>query len=153
MVRLTDLSERLATIYANLDHPEFETNPWVEGPPLAERRIAMVSSAGLGRRGDRLFIGNKGDYRELPSDTPAGEIVMSHVSLGYDRTGFMRDINVAFPIDRLRELADEGVIGGIGPVNYSFMGATDPVRMEASVREVAGKMKDSGVDSVALFPV
>ena len=153
MVRLTDLPPQLAARYANLEIPQFETRPWVEGPPLAERRIAIVSSAGLSRRGEPIFVGNRGDYRELPVDTPASEIVMSHVSLAYDRTGFMRDINVVFPVDRLGELAEEGVIGGTAKTNYSFMGATDPMRMEANVREVGRKMKDSGVDSVALFPV
>jgi D-proline reductase (dithiol) PrdB len=153
MVRLTDLPEALALRYANLDCPEFDTRPWVSGPPLAERRVALVSTAGLGRRGDPPFASNAADYRVLPADTPAGEILMSHVSLGFDRTGYQRDLNVIFPVDRLKELADEGVIGSAAATNYSFMGASDPVHMEANARDVAGRLKADDVDTVALFGV
>ena len=35
--------------------PNFETQPFVVGPPLAQRRLAIVSSAALIRRGDQPF--------------------------------------------------------------------------------------------------
>lgn len=153
MVRLTDLPERLALRYANLECPRFESRPWVEGPPLSERRVALLSSAGLARRGEPPFASDASDYRVLPADIPAGDMVMSHVSLGYDRTGFQRDLNVIFPVDRLAELAADGVIGSAAETNYAFMGASDPVHMERNAREVAGRLKADGVDSVALFGV
>ena len=51
---------------------------------------------------------------------------MSHISTNFDRTGFQQDINVVFPVDRLRELAARGTIGSVADFHYSFMGATAP---------------------------
>ena len=59
---------------------------------------------------------------------------MSHISVNYDRTGFQEDRNVVFPIDRLRELAAEG-IGSVAIPIISFMGATDPIQMEPYMRD------------------
>lgn len=58
-----------------------------------------------------------------------------------------------FPLDRLRELAAEGVIGSVAATHYSFMGATDPVQMEGYARDVAARLKSDGVDAVLLSPV
>ena len=51
---------------------------------------------------------------------------MSHVSINFDRAGFQRDLNVVYPVDRLRELVAEGVIGGMAETNFTVMGSTDP---------------------------
>ena len=48
--RLTDLPPAQEKRYAELECPSFATTPWVNGPPLAERRVAIISivlSAGL----------------------------------------------------------------------------------------------------------
>ena len=58
-----------------------------------------------------------------------------------------------FPLDRLRELAAEGVIGSVAATHYSFMGATDPVQMEPYAREVASQLKSDAVHAVLLSPV
>ena len=59
---------------------------------------------------------------------PAADILISHVSINFDRTGFQRDLNVVYPIDRLRELVAEGVIGGVAETHFTVMGSTDPGR-------------------------
>jgi D-proline reductase (dithiol) PrdB len=79
--------------------------------------------------------------------------MMSHVSVNFDRTGWQRDVNVVYPIDRLNELAAEGVIGSVAATHYSFMGATDPKLMEGNARELAGRLKADRVDAVVLLPV
>ena len=71
----------------------------------------------------------------------------------FDRTGFQQDWNVVFPLDRLRELAEAGIIGSLADFHYSFMGATDPRRMEPSGRRLASLLKDDHVDSALLVPV
>ena len=58
-----------------------------------------------------------------------------------------------FPLDRLIELAAEGIIGSLAATHYSFMGATDPVEMEPHARELAGRLKQDSVDAVILSPV
>jgi D-proline reductase (dithiol) PrdB len=153
MVRMTDLSPPSQTSMANLECPVFATTPFVSGPPLAKRRVAVVTSAGLLRRGERPFISGDTDYRAIPAETPAGQILMSHVSVNFDRTAFVRDINVVFPIERLHAMASAGTIGSVAAAHYSFMGASDPRGMEANARTVAGRLKSDSVDAVLLTPV
>ncbi|MBT3628866.1 MAG: hypothetical protein HN527_12280 [Rhodospirillaceae bacterium] len=78
---------------------------------------------------------------------------MSHISTNFDRAGYQQDMNVCFPIDRLNELAEEGVIGSVAKYHYSFMGATAPEDMEAPARQLAGLLKADNVNAVMLIPV
>jgi D-proline reductase (dithiol) PrdB len=153
MARMTDLPKATQTNMTNLECPRSETTPFVSGPPLAERRVAVVTSAGLVRRGQRPFVSGDVDYRVLPADTSASQILMSHASVNFDRTAFQRDINVVFPLDRLRTMEEAGTIGSLAATHYSFMGATDPRAMEANARAVAGRLKSDRVDAVLLTPV
>jgi D-proline reductase (dithiol) PrdB len=153
MVRLSDVSPEEAEFLRETECPTFDEQPWVTGPPLSARRVAMVSSAGLNMRGERPFLSGNPGYRAIPADAPAGDILMSHVSVSYDRTGFQQDLNVVLPIDRLRELAAEGVIGAAADTHYSFMGAVAPEAMEPQARKLSQSLKDDGVDSLILLPV
>jgi D-proline reductase (dithiol) PrdB len=153
MTRLTDLPPAQAKRLAELECPDFTTRPWVAGPALSRRRIAIVSSAGLVRRGESPFRGRDPDYRTIPSGTRPEDLLISHISINFDRTGFQEDWNVVFPLDRLNELAREGEIGSVADSHYSFMGATDPVQMEPHARELAGRLKQDRVDAAILSPV
>jgi D-proline reductase (dithiol) PrdB len=153
MVRLSDLPEWERDYLEGLPCPTFDTDPWVAGPPLSQRRVAIISTAGLQRRGDRPFMEGTADFRVIPGDIGTGDLVMSHISVNFDRTGFQQDLNVVFPLDRLNELAAEGVIGSVAGFHYSFMGATDPREMEPTVRHLAGLLKDDAVDAVLMVPV
>ncbi len=153
MTRLTDLPPAQAKRLAELECPDFTTRPWVTGPPLSQRRVAIVSSAGLVVRGENPFRGRDADYRVIPADTKPEDLLISHISINFDRTGFQEDWNVVFPLDRLRELAAEGAIGSVAQTHYSFMGATDPVQMEPHARELASRLKQKGADAVILPPV
>src|SRR5689334_13776698 len=90
-MRLEDVPPSTRKVLEDLECPSFERKPFVLGPPLRERRVAVVSSAGLFRRGDRPFLAGEGEYRALPADTAAADVLMSHVSVNFDRTGFQRD--------------------------------------------------------------
>jgi D-proline reductase (dithiol) PrdB len=94
-----------------------------------------------------------GDYRVIPGDIKARDLVMTHISTNFDRTGFQRDWNVVFPLDRLKELAAEGIIGSSAAYHYSFMGATDPAEMEPAARNLADLLKGDRVDVALLVPV
>jgi D-proline reductase (dithiol) PrdB len=153
MVRLTSLPPAQAKRLAELECPAFETTPWVGGPPLAARRVAIVASAGLVVRGEKPFRGGDGDFRVIPSSTRPDGLLLSHISINLDRTGFEEDWNVVFPLDRLRELAAAGTIGSVADNHYSFMGATDPKLMADHARAVAGQLKQDRVDAVLLSPV
>ena len=156
MVRLADLHP--ADAKAQMDKiPALSGfgEHWVKPPQLAKARIAIVTTAGLHRRGDRPFgpSARSTDYRIIPGATPASELVMSHQSVNFDRSGFQEDHNVVFPIDRLNELAQEGVIGAVAEYHYAFMGAA-PIRdLQPKATELAGLLKQDRVDAVLLSPV
>src|SRR5260370_42188048 len=152
VTRLTDLPSDQARRLADLECPNFATRPWVTGPTLPQRRVAIVSSAGLVVRGENPFRGRDPDYRAIPSTVAAGDLLCSHISINFDRTGFQEDWNVVFPLDRLTDLAVEGTIGSVAATHYSFMGATDPVQMEPYAHELAGRLKADTVSSVVLSP-
>jgi len=155
MARLMDLPswEREHHLEKIRELPDFGPTPWVEGPPLAKRRVAIITTAGLQVRGDIPFTSGSTDYRVIPADTPAAEIVMSHVSVNYDRTGFQEDLNVVLPLQRLQELACEHVIGSAADFHYSFMGAAPIRALEGKATELAGLLKKDQVDAVLLSPV
>jgi D-proline reductase (dithiol) PrdB len=153
VTRLADLPPAMAKRLAELECPDFTTAPWVLGPALSHRRVAIVSSAGLVVRGEDPFRGRDPDYRAIPADTQPENLLMSHISINFDRVAFQEDWNTVFPLDRLNELAADGVIGSVARTHYSFMGATDPVEMEAHARDLAGRLKQDEVNAVILSPV
>jgi D-proline reductase (dithiol) PrdB len=116
--------------------------------------VALVTSAGVHLRGDRPFASGDESFRVIPSATPASLITQSHSSVGFDRSAFIRDVNISFPIERLRELAERGEIGSLATDFYSFMGAVrSPRRMERETGpEVAGRLLADGVEIVLLTP-
>ena len=90
----------------------------------------------------------------IPAETPTADIIQSHTSLGFDRTPQMRDVNISYPIDRLRELVARGELGGLGPRGYSFMGALrDTARLEGETGpEIGRRLREEGVDAVLITP-
>lgn len=153
MTRLDSYSETERAHLLGLPCPRFDTTPFAQAPALDQLKLAVISTAGLHLRDDRPFGLGASDYRLIPSETPARDLVMSHVSTNFDRTGFQMDVNMVFPIDRLNELAAQGFIGNVAGYHYSFMGATEPQKMEATARSLAAIMKKDGVNAVLLVPV
>lgn len=132
--------------------PEFDNQPWVEGLPIQQRRVALVSTAGLMHRGDRPFSFGSVDYRIIDIESDQ-DILMSHISPNFDRSGFTQDYNIALPLDRLNEMAEKGEIGSAARYHYSFMGATDPEKMEPTARMLAKNLAGDHVDLVLLVPI
>ena len=159
MPRLETLSEVLRQVLVSFPCLESDTSPWTPFlQKLGHSRLALVTTAGLHLRGDTPFMsdpkGGDSSYRIIPSTAKATDILQSHVSIGFDHTAFYRDMNVTFPLDRLQELAEQGVIGSVAPYAYSFMGAIrNPRRlMEDTGPEVAKRLKDEGAEVVLLTP-
>ena len=132
-----------------------DTTPFVvPAKPLPARRLTIVTTAGLHRRGARLFTPGDQTYRVIPSQTPAADIIQSHTSIGFDRAAIIRDLNISFPIERARERVARGELGGLGPSCYSFMGALrDVVRLQTETGpEVARRLREEGVDAALITP-
>jgi D-proline reductase (dithiol) PrdB len=146
-MRDEDVPEHLV----NMPCPDLGATPWTQ-PPGDNRQVAIVSTAGLMQRGDQPFGFGAADYRIIDRDDPA-DLLMTHISTNFDRSGFLQDHEVVFPLQRLRELADEGLIHGVARYHYSFMGATDPAQMEPAARQLAGAMRGEGTNVALLVPV
>ena len=155
MPRLDRLPQVLRTNMLTFPAQVNDTTPFVPlKRPLSRCRVAIVTTAGLHRRGDHPFGPGDPTYRIIAADTPALEIVQSQTSIGFDRAPIMRDINISFPIDRLRELSARGEIGELAPYAYSFLGALrDFRRLEAETApEAARRLRDEGVDVALITP-
>lgn len=155
MARLSDLPEfeRQHHLDKIRDLPDFGATPFVPGPPLRERRVAIITTSGVHVRGDRPFPPGAADYRVIPGATPHADLIMSHSSVNFDRSGFQEDVNVVFPLDRLRELQAEGVVGSVSDYHYAFMGAAPIRALDTKARELAALLKKDKVDAVLLTPV
>ncbi len=122
--------------------------------PISDLRIALITTAGLHFRDDPAFEFSDATFRPISGDEDANNLIMSHSSVNFDKSGFAEDVNLVFPIDRFRELQAAGEIGTLADTHYSFMGAgLQPVFYEASAVQVAGMLKKDQVDAVFLTPV
>jgi D-proline reductase (dithiol) PrdB len=127
--------------------------------PLENSRVALVTTAGLVPPGatpfDESLKGGDFSYRLIPADADVGQLEEHHRSESFDHTGITRDRNLAFPLDRLRELAAGGEIGDVAPRHLSFMGSiTAPGRLSSrTAPEAARLLAADGVDIALLLPV
>jgi D-proline reductase (dithiol) PrdB len=153
MARLEDIPEPTRTAVAAIPCPDFDTTPFVMGSKLSERRVAIVSSAALIHRGDKPFPFGSGEYRAVPGTWSNDDILVSHVSINFDRAGYQRDLNVVYPIDRLRELAADGTIGSVAETHYTVMGSTDPAAMIEAADGIAAALLADRCNAVVLAPV
>ena len=133
--------------------------PWAPlGKPLRESCIAMVTTAGVHLKSQPPFNMEDPDgdptFRAFPADADKDDLTITHNY--YDHSAADRDINVILPIDRLRELEQEGFIGRIAPTLYSFMGHIDgphlKTLMEETAPEVAERLLREGAEAVVLTP-
>ncbi len=153
MVRLADVPEPERTVIADLNCPHYTDTPPTTPVAPAQRHVAIVSTAGFIVRGERPMLSNETGYRAISAAVDDGDILCSHVSTNFDRTGFQQDLDVMLPRDRLRELEQEAVIGKAADIHYAFMGATSPEKLEDKARELGRSMLALGVNTVVLAPV
>ncbi len=121
--------------------------------PLSECRLALVTTGGVHLPDQARFdiddLAGDCSYREIPAD--ATELTWTHA---YHRPDEGTDLDAVFPLWTVRLLVEEGLVGGLGPRHFSFMGAIhDPAPLvEETAPEVAGKLAEDEVDAVLLTP-
>ncbi len=147
-VAMRDLGESLPV-------PEFETTPFKQpSKPLSQSRVAIVTSAALHRQGEEGFDPADTGFKSI--DRSDRDLVLGHWSPNFDRSGFQLDLNVVYPIDRLEELAAEGVIGEVSPTHFAFAGnqpdTVSEIRLDTGPA-CAERLLSAGVDVVVLTPV
>ncbi len=146
------------------DEPTHAAIPWTAlRKPLAETKVALLSTAGISMKGDAPFDMEmerknpmRGDpsWRRISAHAASEDVEANHLHID---TGYIeRDLGVALPLDRLRELVDEKVVGAMADTHYSTMGyqGNDLTRLEQrSAPEIAAAMRNEEVDLAILAPV
>ncbi|MFT5507422.1 MAG: D-proline reductase (dithiol) PrdB [Hyphomicrobiaceae bacterium] len=151
VARANDIPQPTRDHILALECPAFPDTPWVAAKPLRECRVAILTTAALHQKSEASFPTGTAEYRQLPATLT--DPAISHISINFDRSGMQRDINVAFPIDRLRELAADGVVGNVADTHYSTMGSTDPMLMSETADSIVAHLKAQQVDALLLVPV
>jgi D-proline reductase (dithiol) PrdB len=156
----------ISVIYETSDRRPELPLPWTPlARPLAECKFGLVTSGGLYHKGieppfdlareKRQPQCGDPTYRTIPVDIPQDELGVSHLHV--NPRPVLQDINVLLPVERFRELATEGTIGGLAENAYSFMGyqgyPPDTSAWQAEYGpQVAAKLIDQGADCVLLTP-
>lgn len=140
---------------AKLPVPEFEMTAFATPlKPLSESTVAIVTSAALHRQGQEGFGAADTGFKRI--DRADRDLVLGHWSPNFDRSGFQLDLNVVYPIDRLEELAADGVIGAVAPTHFAFAGnqpdTVSELRLDTGPA-CAEQLLAAGVDVAVLTPV
>lgn len=138
---------------------EYGPPPWRPfTKPISQCRFALVTTAGVHRVEDAPFDMDDKDgdptYRVIPKEATPDTLRITHDY--YNHRDADKDVNIVFPLERLREFAEERVIGEVAPFHYSFMGHIDGRHvsrlLSETAPEVARQLKREHVDAVVLTP-
>jgi len=122
--------------------------------PLNRSRVIIVTSAGVRLRGEPPFRPvNDMSFRRIGANTTSDELTPSHPT-PVRRPG-EEDINVIYPHDRLRELAEAGMIGGVTPFHLSFLGTIKKLTalVTGLAMDMARAAREAGADAALLVPL
>jgi D-proline reductase (dithiol) PrdB len=135
--------------------PEFPNPAFATPPALSDARVAIVTSAALHVGADDGFTPNDDPHFSVLDDGERA-LRLGHFSPNFDRGGFAADLNVVYPVDRLRELAERGTIGSVAARHYAFAGnqseTVSGIRLDTGP-EVAKRLLEDEVNVVLLTPV
>jgi D-proline reductase (dithiol) PrdB len=133
--------------------------PWTPVTKALEHsRIAVVTTAGVHHVDQEPFDmkDREGDpsYRTIDLKKPLSSLMITHDY--YDHSDADKDINIVFPVERLKGFSQEGLIGPIADLHYGFMGHITgrhlPTLINRTAPEVAARLKKDNVDVVLLTP-
>jgi D-proline reductase (dithiol) PrdB len=157
---LSDLSIRNRLFMATYRYRTVDPVPWARPrKPLRAARVALVTTGAVYAPGQEPFDeemkGGDFSFRVIPRDTDVATLGIAHKSDAFDQAGFLADRNLGFPLDRLREMEAEGLIGSLAPSALSFMGSISaPGRLvKESAPAAAALLEADGVDVALLVPL
>ena len=127
--------------------------PWTPlAKPIAEARVALISSGGFYLDGQPPFVDNDTSIRAIPRGTVVRDLRIHHH--GYRDADPDLDPNCIFPIERFRELEGAGVIGAFADPALSFVMVYSPRReIEERAPRIVAALRDAGADAAFLVPV
>lgn len=160
MATLSELPLRWQLFVRTYRWRKIDPVPWTPlAKPLSECRAALVTSAGFSLADqppfDESIRGGDFSFRMIPGDSDVSLLANSQRSEAFDHRGMLEDPNLAFPLDRLRELVARGRLGSLATANLSFMGSiTAPGRLvQQTAPEAAAILVQDQVDIALLVPV
>src|SRR5262245_60864207 len=129
-----------------------ERIPWTPlRKPLSECKVVLLTTGGVHMRRDKPFnLNSDSTFRVIPRNVRPEDLAISHQA--YDRTDAIKDINLVFPIERLRELEAKHVIGRLADEHYGFGLERSAQKLVPSINEVAQRIRRANVDLAFLFP-
>ncbi|HUY27518.1 MAG TPA: glycine/sarcosine/betaine reductase selenoprotein B family protein [Candidatus Binataceae bacterium] len=154
--------ERLNVHYRAQGFPPYrwavnETAPLTSlAKPLNRCRVTLLTSGGVSHCDTAPF--NPLARNDLRVDALENSVEPRFLVINddyYKHHDADRDINCIFPIERLRELADDGVIGSVAPHHYSgFMGRiyTRSAVINEAAPALARQLHQEEVDVAVLVP-
>lgn len=160
MAQISDLPFKYRAFVRAYPYQRVNWRPGTQlAKPLSAARVALVTTAGFFLPSqtpfDQSFRHDDCSFREIPFETPIETLRIGQSSDAFDHSGIEADRNLAFPLDRLRELAGGGKVGEAARRHYSIMGSiVAPARLiSENGPEIARKLKADAVDAVLLVPV
>jgi D-proline reductase (dithiol) PrdB len=124
--------------------------------PLGECTVSLLTSGGVSYRTAAPFNPvAKDDFRVDEIDPASDDDAFQIHDAYYDHRDAERDLNVLFPLARLRELAGDGVIGEVAARLWSgFMGRIYKRRhiIEEAAPQFARELQRDGVDAIVMVP-
>jgi len=157
ITRYPNLAQRFITAYEPWESGE--SIPWTPlKKPLSECKLAVVTTSGVHHRQQEAFDmqDSEGDpsFRAITGATIGEDFKITHDY--YDHSDAEKDLNIVLPLDRLRELHQEGIIGRLADTHYSFMGHIDgrhiATLISQSAKQVVENLRQDEVDIVLLTP-
>jgi len=153
---IPSLSRHFIDSYTPMESMDIPWTPITK--TLSESKIAVVTTAGVHHKDQTPFNMNdrEGDptFRVIDSKRPVSDLMITHDY--YDHADADKDINIVFPIERLREFEAEGIIAIVADVHYGFMGHIDGsyinILTNRFAPEVAQRLKEDNIDCVLLVP-
>jgi D-proline reductase (dithiol) PrdB len=161
------LIARVLTQYPSLFHRwakgadtiQFKHSPWTKlSKGISHSRLSLITTGGVHLRSQPTFDMRDpaGDpsFREIPADISVRDLTITHNY--YDHSDADKDVNIVFPIERIKDLERSGDIGQTNHRHFSFMGHITGHHKETLINEtaprVAAELKKDGVDIAILTP-
>ncbi len=138
---------------------QYRHSPWTPlRKSIVQSRLALITTAGVHLKSQPQFDMRDpaGDpsFREIPADISISDLTITHNY--YDHSDADKDVNIVFPIERVKDLERAGEIGFTNHRYFSFMGHITALHKETLINEtapwVAAELKTDGVDIAILTP-
>jgi len=116
------LPRLIALFYQNQEIEKSQTIPWTPfRSPIKQARFTIITSAGIHLKDSQSPFDLQREQKEptwgdpslriIPSSTKPEALAISHLHI--NPKTILTDINVVFPLQRMEQLAEQGIISGL----------------------------------------